>query len=60
MRFIQTLINSIIIFSLLIIIGVLLSLFIPALAESMNREEMRVRDIEYDNLRQQFSEDDEL
>lgn len=60
MRFIKTLINSIIIFSLLIIIGVLLSLFIPALAESMNREEMRVRDIEYDNLRQRFSEDDEL
>ena len=57
MRFIQTLVNSIVIFCLLIIIGVLLSLFIPALAESMNKEEMRIRDEEHENLRQQFSKD---
>jgi len=60
MRFAQTLINSIIIFSLLIIIGVLLSLFIPALAESMNREEAIKRNDEYEKLRQQFSKEEEL
>ena len=60
MRFLQTLFNSIIIFCLLIIIGALLSLFVPALANSMNKEEVKRRDQEEAKLMQLFLEEDAL
>jgi hypothetical protein len=57
MGFLQTLFNSIIIFCLLIIIGVLLSLFIPLLAKSMNEEELKKREEEETKLIEQFSKE---